>query len=199
MTKPIEDSANASAIRTALDVPTNAALAAKYTKPENGIPASDLAADPAGRTLLTATSAAERKQVLGLDQVNNTSDANKPVSTAQAAAISAKMDGNLPALQTVFDSGTAAQKAAFQSSVSGAGSVTIDAARASQILTAEEQQAQQLVFTGSIAADVTFDIGALRRRRAVDVQTTGVGRLLLKFGAAGSAFAVPQNEMIEVQ
>ena len=117
MTKPIEDSANASAIRTALGVPTNADLAAKYTKPATGIPATDLDADPAGRMLLTATSAAERKQVLGLDQVNNTSDANKPVSTAQATALAAKMDATLPALQSVFDGGTAAQKAAFQSSV----------------------------------------------------------------------------------
>jgi len=119
MTKPIEDSTNASAIRTALDVPTNAALNAKYTKPANGIPAADLEADPAGRVLLTATSAAERKQVLGLDQVDNTSDANKPVSTAQATAIGAKMGATLPALQSVFNGGTAAQKADFQSSVSG--------------------------------------------------------------------------------
>lgn len=128
MTKPIEDSANASAIRTALDVPTNAALtavsqaaAAKYTKPANGIPATDLDADPAGRTLLTATSAAERKQALGLGNVDNTSDANKPVSTAQATALAAKIDATLPALQTVFDGGTAAQKAAFQASVSADG------------------------------------------------------------------------------
>jgi len=199
MTKPIEDSANAAAIRAALDVPTNAALTAKYTKPTNGIPATDLDADPAGRVLLTATSAAERKQVLGLDQVNNTSDANKPVSTAQAEALATKMNATMPALQSVFDGGTAAQKATFQSSVSWAGSVTIDATRVSQTLTDAEQQAQLLVFAGALAADVTFDIGALRRRRAVDTQTTGVGRLLLKFGAAGSAFAVPQNEMVEVQ
>ena len=86
-----------------------------------------------------------------------------------------------------------------QAAVSGAGSVTIDATRANQSLTDAEQQAQQLVFIGALAADVTFDLGALRRRRVVDAQTTGVGRLLLKFGAAGSAFAVPQNEMVEVQ
>lgn len=92
MTKPIEDSANAAAIRTALGVPTNADLAAKYTKPANGIPAADLDADPAGRTLLTATSAAERKQVLGLDQVNNTSDASKPISTLQQLALDRKQE-----------------------------------------------------------------------------------------------------------
>lgn len=124
MTKPIEDSTNAAAIRTALDVPNTAALNAKYTKPSGGIPATDLDADPAGRVLLTATSASERKQVLGLDQVNNTSDANKPISAAQQAALDAKMAATLPAMQTVFDAGTAPQKAAFQSSVSGSGAAT---------------------------------------------------------------------------
>ena len=74
MTKPIEDSANASAIRTALDVPTNAAL------------------------------------------------------TAVSQAAAAKMDATLPALQAVFDGGTAAQKATFQSSVSGGVQLTTAAA-----------------------------------------------------------------------
>lgn len=121
MAKPIEDSGNSAAFRAALDVPTNAELAAKYTKPVGGIPAEDLNADPAGRILLTAPSAAERKAAIGLDQVNNTSDANKPVSTAQALAIAEKMDKTLPALQAVYDGGTAPQKAAFQASVSGGG------------------------------------------------------------------------------
>jgi hypothetical protein len=58
MTKPIEDSTNAAAIRAALDVPTTAELTAvddaaqaaasaaaeKYTKPVDGIPAADLTA-----------------------------------------------------------------------------------------------------------------------------------------------------------
>lgn len=57
---------------------------------------------------------------VGLGNVDNTSDVNKPVSAAQATAIGTKMDATLPALQTVFDVGTAAQKAAFQSSVSEA-------------------------------------------------------------------------------
>lgn len=109
------------------------------------------------------------------------------------------MPATMTGLQTVINGGSPAEKAALSSSVSRAGSVTIDATRVSQTLTDAEQQAQLLVFTGALAVDVTFDIGALRRRRAVDTQTTGVGRLLLKFGAAGSAFAVPQNEMVEVQ
>jgi len=41
----------------------------------------------AGRAITQAATAAAQKTALGLDQVDNTSDANKPVSTAQATAI----------------------------------------------------------------------------------------------------------------
>lgn len=68
------------------------------------------------------------KADVGLGNVDNTSDANKPVSTAQATAIDAKMGATLPALQTVFDGGTAAQKATFQASVSGGVLLTTTAA-----------------------------------------------------------------------
>lgn len=60
------------------------------------------------------------KADVGLGNVDNTPDSAKPVSTAQAAAIAAKMDASMPALQAVFDGGSTAQKAAFQYSVSGA-------------------------------------------------------------------------------
>lgn len=43
----------------------------------------------AGRAITQAATAAAQKTVLGLNNVNNTSDADKPVSTAQAAAITA--------------------------------------------------------------------------------------------------------------
>lgn len=115
--KQLLQAADAAAARAALDVPTTGALAAKYTKPAGGIPATDLDADPAGRTLLTATSAAERKQVLGLDQVSNTSDANKPISTATQTALDGKMTASLPAMQTIFDAGTEQQKTVFRSAV----------------------------------------------------------------------------------
>ena len=65
------------------------------------------------------------KADVGLGNVDNTSDVNKPVSNAQALAIAAKIDGTLSALQSVFDGGTAAQKAAFKSSVLGAGNTYI--------------------------------------------------------------------------
>lgn len=60
------------------------------------------------------------KTDVGLGNVDNTTDSDKPVSTAQAAAINAKMDASMPALQAVFDGGSTAQQAAFQASVSGA-------------------------------------------------------------------------------
>lgn len=93
----------------------DAQVLAKYTKPSTGIPDSDLASkfvktingtapDANGNVAVTGgggvapvTSVAGRqgdvtltKSDVGLSNVDNTSDANKPVSTAQASAISAK-------------------------------------------------------------------------------------------------------------
>lgn len=47
-------------------------------------------ATPAGRTLLKATNAAAQRAALALSNVDNTSDANKPVSTAQQTALNSK-------------------------------------------------------------------------------------------------------------
>lgn len=44
-----------------------------------------------GKSLISASTAAAHKTLLGLENVDNTSDANKPVSTAQAAAIAASV------------------------------------------------------------------------------------------------------------
>ena len=101
--------------------------------------------------------------------------------------------------QAGFNAGAATQKAAFQALVSGAGTALIDAARADKTLTATEQQALRIVFSGALTADAAFDLGALRKRRTIDTQTSGSGRLLLKFGVAGTAFPVPKNETVEVQ
>jgi hypothetical protein len=62
---------------------------AKYAKPSTGIPAADL--DAVSQAALTAASTAVQPSGLnaaavGLGNVNNTPDASKPVSTAQAAA-----------------------------------------------------------------------------------------------------------------
>ena len=61
-----------------------------------------LDATAAGRAMLTAASAAAQKTLLsltksdvGLPNVDNTSDANKPVSTAQQTAIDAKIGGTV--------------------------------------------------------------------------------------------------------
>lgn len=47
---------------------------------------------PAGIAFLQAGDAPAQRQVIGLDQVSNTSDLNKPVSTAQQAALDGKVD-----------------------------------------------------------------------------------------------------------
>lgn len=57
----------------------------------------------AGRSLLTAADAAAQKTLLGVNNVDNTSDANKPVSTAQATAIALK--ASLSALAATNGSG----------------------------------------------------------------------------------------------
>lgn len=92
---------------------------------------------------------------VGLGNVDNTSDANKPVSTAQATAIGAKMDATLPALQAVFDGGTAAQKSAFQASVSG----DVSAVAASRSL-ASDDDGDRLHCAAGITVTVPSGLGS---------------------------------------
>lgn len=61
------------------------------------------------------------KADVGLGNVDNTSDASKPISTATAMALAGKMDASLSAWQMAFDAAPQAQKAQAQASVSGAG------------------------------------------------------------------------------
>lgn len=66
---------------------------AKYAKPGSGIPSTDLAA--AAQTSLGKADTALQaltKSDLGLGNVDNTSDANKPISTAQATALAKKVE-----------------------------------------------------------------------------------------------------------
>lgn len=55
------------------------------------------------------------KNAVGLGNVDNTSDINKPVSTAQQIAIDAKVENNLTASTTVAPSKTAVNTALAQS------------------------------------------------------------------------------------
>lgn len=59
-----------------------------------------------GLAILDDNTPAEQRNTIGLDQVNNTSDINKPVSTAQHTALNRKMnltgDGAAPRLGAVF-------------------------------------------------------------------------------------------------
>lgn len=54
-----------------------------------------LNATAAGKSMLLAANAAAQKALLSLENVTNTSDANKPVSTAQQTAIDAKIGGSV--------------------------------------------------------------------------------------------------------
>lgn len=94
------------------------------------------------------------KADVGLGNVDNTSDVNKPVSAAQATAIGAKMDATLPALQAVVDSGTPAQKAALSASVSGDGVSPLLSASGNLVSPGVGQN-------GRIVCDWSADLGVL--------------------------------------
>lgn len=70
-----------------------AAVASKYTKPGPGIPASDMTT-AVQSSLAKADSAVQpaglTKAAVGLSNVDNTSDLNKPISTATQSALDAK-------------------------------------------------------------------------------------------------------------
>lgn len=83
---------------------TNARVPTAHTHPAADI--SDSSA--AGRTLLTAVDAAAQKVALALNNVTNTSDANKPVSTAQQTALDLKANLAAPAFTGVPTAPTAA-------------------------------------------------------------------------------------------
>lgn len=65
---------------------TDARVPTAHTHPSTDL--SDSTA--AGRTLLTSATLVAQKTTLGINNVDNTSDANKPVSTAQATALAGK-------------------------------------------------------------------------------------------------------------
>lgn len=74
-------------------------------------PASEISdSTTAGRTILTAADAAAQRTALSLGNVDNTSDANKPVSTATQTALNGKANtvhthviGDVTGLQTLLD------------------------------------------------------------------------------------------------
>jgi len=120
MTKPIEDSTNAAAIRAALDVPTTAALTAvdaaaqaassaaagKYTKPADGIPAADLTA--ATQALLAKADAALPGNADALADLLEAAPTADPASLAriqssvsEAGAINAALTVNTS--RNIFD------------------------------------------------------------------------------------------------
>jgi hypothetical protein len=84
-----------------------------------------------GRSLIAAVDAAAAKVLLGLGNVDNTSDANKPVSTAQATADGAVASAAAGALTTAIGALTAASAVANNS-----GNTTITLAAGQKIAAA---------------------------------------------------------------
>lgn len=88
----------------------DAEVAKKYVKPVGGIPKTDLSADVQS-SLVKAESALQSvtKASVGLGNVDNTSDVNKPVSTAQQAALDKKANLASPILTGTPTAPTAAE------------------------------------------------------------------------------------------
>ncbi len=80
-----------------------ASLGTKYAKPGSGIPESDLADDVRTKLNATPTAHTHVKSDVGLANVDNTSDANKPISNATQVALDAKV--NTSSLSTVATTG----------------------------------------------------------------------------------------------
>lgn len=78
-----------------------------------------------GRTFSGLADAAAARAALSVDQTNNTSDANKPVSTAQAAAIAASVAGVAPIASPAFTGAPTAPK--ITQGATGSGLVNADA------------------------------------------------------------------------
>lgn len=121
MTKPIEDAANALAIRTALGVPTNAELAAvsgvanaAYVKPENGIPHNDLHVG-----ILNQLDLADTALQPGELPVNTTVTAAQ-ISDAGAAGRTLLKKATLPEIQSLVSGAAITDAQAKLGSLSGA-------------------------------------------------------------------------------
>jgi hypothetical protein len=109
-----------------------------------------LDATAAGRAMLTAASAAAQKTLLsltksdvGLPNVDNTSDANKPVSTAQQAEIDSKIGGTV---------GTTANRILRSS---GTGGLTLQASG----ITVDDSNNVSGVSTLAVTAPVAMSLG----------------------------------------
>ena len=169
-----------------LDSPTQAALAAaasKYTKPAGGIPSTDLngalqnamskasssvqsvntkSPDVAGAVNITSAD-------LGLENVNNTSDANKPISTATQIALDVKAADS----GVVHKSDYAAKGDLLAGT--GVGTYTyVGAGSDAQVLTADSGQTSGVKWAAIPAAPVSSVAG---KTGAVTLAETDVANL----------------------
>jgi hypothetical protein len=127
-------------VSTAQQTALDGKAATSHTHPAAQI--SDSTA--AGRALLTATDAAAQRTALSINNVDNTSDANKPVSTAQQTALNGKANtshahaiADVTGLQTALDGKAATSHTQAASTISD----STTAGRA--LLTAPDAAAQR--------------------------------------------------------
>jgi hypothetical protein len=120
-------------------------------------PATDITdSTSAGRALLLASTANAQRTLLSIDNVNNTSDANKPVSTAQQTALDGKSNVGHQHTAADITNFNAAVNAAIQSVartfyVQGIGSDTNDGSSLSKAVATIERAIQLATASGSPA------------------------------------------------
>jgi hypothetical protein len=118
------------------------------------------------RTLLQSIDAAAARNALALGNVNNTSDASKPVSTAQAAADTAARDAAIAAAAT--DATTKADAAKARSAHTG----TQLASTISDFASASRAQAEAALIAGS---NVTITPAGTGATRTLTIAASGGG------------------------
>jgi hypothetical protein len=128
-----------------------------------------------GKTLLQATTTAGARSTLSLDQVNNTSDVNKPVSTAQQAALDAKVSIATASNSTVYGKdGSGVQ-------------IGLGFAQSAQVGTLAQRDANGMITVGTVVSNLGVAQAAPRQyvddragdKNAVVVNSTANGTVTL--------------------
>lgn len=117
-----------------------------------------LGATATGDALFTAASAAAAKTTLSLNNVDNTSDANKPVSTATQTALNLKANIASPSFTgSVAVNGSTASGQLNVRAASGASAIVLDNPSGTETLRFTSRQVAG--FATGYAANATFSIG----------------------------------------
>jgi hypothetical protein len=111
----------------------------------------------AGRALLTAADAAAQRTALSINNVDNTSDANKPVSTVQQTALNGKANtAHSHAIADVTGLQTALDAKAATSHTQAASTISDSTAAGRALLTAADAAAQRTALALGTADSPTF-------------------------------------------